>query len=363
MPDERVVIIGSGLIGLCAAAALAARGVRVTLISDHRAGEASPAAAGMLAPGVEPGAQAVRDFGVAARDRYPAFLDWVRTVTGISVALDRNGILQIAATDEDARRLRADHPSVRWLDASELARLEPSLAPSAGALWHEHDGAVDNAALFDALRAYSVREPLIELVVEAAVALEPGSNDATVRCAVGRHYTGSAVVIAAGAWTTSLRGLPRPLPIEPVRGQMLSLAPINPPLRHVIFGGGGYFVPRADGSTFVGSTMERAGFDPATTPEARAQLAFVAATLSPALAAAKVKRHWAGLRPVTPDFQPILGRDPDRRSVIYACGHSRNGILMAPLTGDCVAALACGEEPWYDLSPFSVTRFESGSRA
>ena len=75
----------------------------------------------------------------------------------------------------------------------------------------------------------------------------------------------------------------------------------------------------------------------------------------------QVTRHWAGLRPVTPDFQPILGRDPDRPSVIYACGHSRNGILMAPLTGDCVAALACGEEPWYDLSPFSVARFESGS--
>jgi glycine oxidase len=361
MAADRVTVIGGGLIGLCSSAALAARGVRVTLIADHRPGEASPAAAGMLAPGVEPAAGAVRDFGVAARDRYPAFLEWVKSVSGIMVALDRNGILQLAATEDDARRLRHENAAVRWLDAGELRKLEPSLAPAAGALLHEHDGAVDNAALCDALRAYAIREPLIDLVVEPAITLEAATEGATVRCASGRHYTASAAVIATGAWTSALRGLPRQLPIEPVRGQMLSLAPVAAPLRHVVFGGGGYLVPRADGATFIGSTMEHAGFDPGTTAEARDHLTKVAAAVCPALAGAAITRHWSGLRPLTPDFQPILGRDPDQPAVIYACGHSRNGILMAPLTGDCVAALACGEEPWYDLAPFAATRFERGS--
>ena len=124
---------------------------------------------------------------------------------------------------------------------------------------------------------------------------------------------------------------------------MLELAAA--PLRHVVFGGGGYLVPRASGTTLVGSTMERVGFDTTITGEGRAHLLGVAVAASPSLGAAPVLRHWAGLRPLTPDLQPIVGRDPERPSLVYACGHSRNGILMAPLTGEVVASLLCGEAP------------------
>jgi glycine oxidase len=131
------------------------------------------------------------------------------------------------------------------------------------------------------------------------------------------------------------------------------------PLRHVVFAGGGYLVPRSSGTTLAGSTMEKVGFDSAITGDARAHLLGVAAAASASLSAAPVLRHWAGLRPLTPDLQPIVGRDPDQPTVVYACGHSRNGILMAPLTGEVVAALLSGDAPGYDLSAFSPTRFAS----
>ena len=352
-----VVIVGSGLVGLSAAAALEERGIPVTLIAHRRAGEASPAAAGMLAPGVEAAQGPAYDFGVAARERYPSFIDWVERATGVAVALDRSGIIQLPASPEDAKRLRAEGSAEsRWIDAAELRAMEPALSPAeGGALFHANDGWVDNASLVAALRTWALRAAGVTLVDDPAVAIEPGHELATVRCASGRHHTGSTVVIAGGAWVSELPGLPRRLPIEPVRGQMLAVGAT--PFRHVVFGGGGYAVPRQSAETLIGSTMERVGFDAATTPAALKQLQTVAATLSPALGSAPTLRHWSGLRPVTPDLHPIVGRDPDASAVIYACGHSRNGILMAPLTGDVVAALACREQPWYDLSPYSPTRF------
>ena len=353
---EHVVIAGGGLVGLSTAVAVARRGIRCTLVSERRAGEASPAAAGMLAPGVEHATGPAHDFGLAARDYYPEFLAWLERATGVAVPFGPAGILQVAATTEDASRLEADAGgNARWLTPVELRKLEPALAPAAGALLHTRDGAVDNEVLVEVLRRYVASAASITVVNEAIVSIEAGSDGAAALCASGRQYAGSAVVIATGAWTGALKGLPRALPVEPVRGQMLELA--AGPLRRVVFAGGGYLVPRSSGTTLVGSTMEKVGFDSSITDDARAHLLAVAAAASPALGAAPVLRHWAGLRPLTPDLQPIVGRDPDQPTVVYACGHSRNGILMAPLTGDIVAALLAGEAPGHDLSAFAPDRF------
>jgi glycine oxidase len=362
MNDDRVIVLGYGLVALSCAAALAERGTKVTLIGRIREGEASPAAAGMLAPGVERSAGAAHAFAVAARDRYVTFLDWVERATGARIALDRNGILQVALTAGDAAALQRDRaPGAEWLDAGQLRALEAAMSPMYGGLLHESDGAVDNTALVSALRGYVARASQITVVDDLATAVEPGAEEPTVRCAAGRHYTGSAIVVATGAWAAALGGLPRAIPVEPLRGQMLELA--GAPIRHVAFAGHGYIVPRAGGTTFIGSTAEHTGFDNATTDAGAEHLRAVATGISAALGSAPTLRHWSGLRPISPDMAPIIGRDPDRPALIYAVGHSRNGILMAPLTGDCVAALACGDEPPYDLTPFSVTRFKSSSNA
>ena len=103
--------------------------------------------------------------------------------------------------------------------------------------------------------------------------------------------------------------------------------------------------------------MEEVGFDSSTTPEGLAKVKSAAAEIAPALAVTAVTQEWAGLRPITPDMLPIIGKDPELDHLIYATGHSRNGILMAPLTGETVAALAVGEAPAHDLSQFRPGRF------
>ncbi|HMI45827.1 MAG TPA: FAD-dependent oxidoreductase, partial [Gemmatimonadaceae bacterium] len=130
-----VVIVGAGLIGLTTAVALAERGVSVTLIGEHMPGEASPAAAGMLAPSVERATGPAHDFGIAARDRYPSYIEFLAERTGIRVPLNRLGILQVALSEKGIWGLRKTAlPSARWLDSKELHELEPALSHALGAM-------------------------------------------------------------------------------------------------------------------------------------------------------------------------------------------------------------------------------------
>jgi glycine oxidase len=310
----------------------------------------------MLAPGVERAAGAAHDFAIAGRDLYPEYLAALRDATGIDVPLNRDGILEVLSSDGEAESRRgALAPDSEWIEPERLRALEPQLAPMSGAILYLHDGAVDNVVLLDVLRRLVARLPEVTVIAERATAIAANEEEASVTTSGGRIVAGDMVVLAAGAWVTELRGLPRPIPVEPVRGQMISYAAA--PLSHVTYGPGGYLVPRADGRTVVGATMERTGFDDATTPEAATSLARAAAELSPPFAGARVLDQWSGLRPVTPDFLPIIGRDPEHPSLLYACGHSRNGILLAPVTAVAVAALATGATPGWDLSPFSIERF------
>lgn len=354
-----VLVVGGGLAALTATAALVRRGLSVRLVAERRAGEASPAAAGMLAPSLEAGDgdQAAHRFSLAARDRYPAFLDWLAGATGARVPLNREGILRVALTDAEGGRLRDELPrGTRWLDAPALADLEPALAHAAGAAFFPGDGAVDNVALVEALWGWAGREPRV-VVEHAIVARLSFTGEGVEVAAAGdgsRRWSAPRAVLAAGAWTGEVAGLPRPIPVEPVRGQMLALEAT--PLRHVVYGPGGYVVPRGAQRVLVGSTMERVGFDAATTAEGVAHLRRVAEGIYPALASAPELERWAGLRPVTPDLLPILGADPEEPRLVYACGYSRNGILLSPLAGECVAAVAAGETPPFDLAPFAPTR-------
>lgn len=350
-----VVVVGNGIVGLASAAALADAGLHVALVGGPQRGQASRAAAGMLAPGVERAAGPAHDFALAARDRYPSFVAMLAERTGIAVSLERRGVLQLALDRARAAELSVDLPrGARWLDAADLARLEPALAHAHGAILHEDDGSVDNRALVGALERLLERHPLVRRIAQPADGVEWDGTHPVVRIVGGEIVHGDRVVLAAGAWAPLLGGLPRPLPIEPVRGQMLALAAA--PLRHVVYGPGGYAVPRGE-RTVVGSTMERVAFDDEPTPEGLARVRAAGEAICPALTGVPVVERWAGLRPVTPDLLPIIGADPERPALVYACGHSRNGILLGPLTGDCVAALVTGAPLPADLGPFDPARF------
>ena len=356
-----VIVVGGGGVGLGIALAAAGRGLSVALVAEHRAGEAFPAAAGILAPpSLEMGEQSAtgpeHTFAVAARDRYPSYLTELAEQSGIAVPLNRAGLLHVVLDEaKAAQHAGASIPGTEWLDQAALAALEPSLAHAAGARLFPEDGSVDNVMLLHALEVAVARCARVRQLSSPAEAITIKGHGVGCRLRGGDRVSGEQLVLAAGAWSPLILGLPRPLPVEPLRGQMISIA--ASPLRHVAYGDDGYLVPRGD-MTLVGATMERTAFDVSTTADGVAGLRAAAASLCPVLAPLPVARAWAGLRPVSPDFLPIIGRDPDQPALIYACGHSRNGVLMAPLTADCVAALLVGEAPPASLSAFGIERFE-----
>jgi glycine oxidase len=220
---------------------------------------------------------------------------------------------------------------------------------------HLLDGSVDNVRLLEAMGEAVRCEWAIDLITTRAASLEWLSNGRpSVVTEDGRRHQSQSVVLAAGAWAPLIAGMPSHLRVEPVRGQMLSLHAA--PLQHAVSGPDAYLVPRGD-RTLVGSTLERVGFNARTTAAALHRLHRAAAALCPALTDARVADSWAGLRPVTPDFQPVIGPDPEFPALIYACGHGKNGILLGPLTGECVASLVAGSVSPVDLAPFAIARF------
>jgi glycine oxidase len=350
-----VTIAGAGIIGLATAAAAAQRGLTVLLIGDQRAGEASSAAAGMLAPSIERAVGPAHDFAVAARDRYPAYVEELAEQTGIRVPLNRLGILQVALTEAGVKGLRrVALPGSDWIERGPLAELEPTLGHAIGAVLNPEDGAVDNVTLMRALAALVDALPLVTRLEGTVVQVVHDGNP-RVEVAGGDSFESAWVVIAGGAWSTLIGGLPLLASVQPSRGQLIAYDAIG--LRHAVYGPRGYLVPRVNLQTIAGTTMENVGFDSNTTNEGLERVRSSSEEIAPALSITPVQNSWAGLRPVTPDLLPLLGRDPNDPAVIYACGHSRNGILLAPLTAEVVATMIAGEAVTHDLTQFRPDRF------
>ena len=308
----------------------------------------------MLAPSVEGLPADVLSAAIAARDFYPEFLARLRSRADVPVALDRRGILELATTPADLEmRARRAPGSALALDALALQHLEPQLTGHAGAVLHPHDGAVDNVTLMNALDLAVSREPRIERA-EARVNSVAFSGDvATALTTTDDRVTCGRLVLAAGAWMTGIRGLPSTIAVRPVRGQLLLLGSSD--VTHVTYGGGGYIVPRGNG-VIVGATSEEVGFECQATDTGRNALLSIARAASPALAVAPVLDHWAGLRPMSPDSLPLIGVDHDAPTLVYACGFSRNGILLAPWVANHLAPLLTHGAAPRVLMPFAHDR-------
>ena len=344
-----VIVIGDGIIGLSTALELERRGARCIVFGTQRRGIASFAAAGLLAPSIGQLPPGARPFFETSLRLYPALLaslaefdDELALMTGLLLVAD-------ASTDGESA-----NPGQR-LSPDEACRLEPSIQAPHGAVVHTNDGAIDNVRLMHALQRAAEQRQALELIADAPVSsLHMARGGATVVSESGLEAVAPYAILAAGAWSPRIHGLPRPLPVFPLKGQMLALDVC--PLSRPVVGNGVYLVPRGT-ETVVGSTSEHAGFDVSTTPQAIEALHQVAAGVCPELASSRQARAWAGIRPATPDMLPILGPDPDYPALVYATGHSRNGILLAPATAKVVADIAIGNRPTFDLSGFGFARF------
>lgn len=354
-PD--VLVVGAGIAGLTAALACAARELRVALIGPSLPGAASLASAGVLAPSVRRRPLgAVHRFMVAARDRYPDFLRGLAERTGIRPATV-TGLLEVGRSDAELATLRATPRDAdsRPVDAAEVAALEPTLRCTAGGWLHQRDGAVDAARLLEALRDAVARHPRIGHDPRAVAALEAGPFEAVMTRDDGTTARAALAILAAGAWCSRIHGHGLAVPIEPLAGEIAFATRSS--LRHVVFGASGYLVPRGD-ELLVGATSQEQGFETTPTSDALVELRGVRDRLleGGAPGHAPFHRRAVGLRPMTPDGLPVLGASARAPTLLYACGYGRNGVLMAPLAAECIAALAAGDRPPIDIAPFAPDR-------
>jgi glycine oxidase len=317
----------------------------------------------MLAPQIEAGQDdPLLELGLAAREHYALLSEELLESTGIDIGLWQEGIAAVAADEAEAAVLRSRVAWQRqqgflsdWLDAEEVAARWPWLGPTQGALWAAHEGALEPEQLVRALLADAASAGA-RVVADRATALESRGDRATGVVGERDRYAAGEVIVAAGAWSAGIEGLPRPLSVAPVRGQMAALPWPEGARRAIIYSHDCYLVGRGD-EAILGSTMEYVGFRPEVTSAGLGKIFAAATALCPSLNRAEVRRTWSGLRPMTPDGLPIIGAEPRLQGLWYATGHGRNGILLAGLTGLLLKQLLLGEPPAEDLAPYSPARF------
>lgn len=354
-----VVVVGGGLAGAATALALAERGVAVNVVDAERPGSAATgASAGMLAPQYESaGPGPLYRTLLQCRAAYPVFVDMIEELTGESLALRWDGMLVASLTDEEqhdaAAMLEWQHAEGQrgeLLDSAEAQRIQPGIAADVPSwLWLPDEGQVDAqrlaALLPAALAAAGVRTVAGRRV--ASISHTQGVAHGVV-LEDGRTLAADAVVLAAGAWSGRVEGLPRAVGVRPVRGHIIRFAARSgptetAPLRCIVATHAGrYLVPRRDGSILAGSTMDEAGFDRSIDDAGLQAVHDAAVRLYPGLAARQPAERWADLRPISVDGLPIIGPDPAVKGLYYAAGYGRNGILMAPLAGLVVANMLMG---------------------
>jgi glycine oxidase len=374
----KTVIIGAGVIGLGIAWRLAQAGCKVTVYDRGEAGRgASWAAAGMLAAAVEtePGEEPLLPLTLESQRLWPDFAAELEAATGISVEYRDEGTLVVALNRDDAESLRHSYEfqkglglDLDWLNAAEARRREPHLKPGiAAAVSSRNDHQVENRCLARALIA-ACRGAGVELHEHCAVeeVVIAGGRARGVETGRGREMA-DAVVLAAGAWSREIGGIPaahRP-PVRPIKGQMLSLQmdPAAPLLRHVVWlPNGGYLVPRNDGRLIVGGTVEERGFDTSITAGGMLTLIEGAWRAVPAIEELPIVETWVGFRPGSRDDAPMLGAS-GIDGLIIATGHHRNGILLTPISAAVISAyLLTGQLPEM-AQPFDPQRFAAAPPA
>jgi glycine oxidase len=355
-----VAIVGGGIVGLAVAWRARQRGLSVLLLERGELGAGtSRVAAGMLAPVAEAdaGERALLELGLRSARGWATFAAQLAEVSGLDVGYRPCGTLMLARDRDEAEALERERDlrerfglEVEALLPSAARRLEPALAPTVRSALHLPDDHSADPRLVCAALALAAER--------AGAVLHTGVEVADVGALPAEQ-----VVVAAGPWSGALGDEAR---VRPVKGQSLRLRdPAGPGLLERVVRWGqpspGYLVPRGDGRYVLGATQEERGFDTAVTALGVHDLLRDAAELVPGVLELEVEEAVAGLRPGTPDNAPIIGRSPSDPRVVWATGHYRNGVLLAPVTAELVVADLMGEPVDHAFGPerFAVVTAEA----
>lgn len=345
-----VLVVGGGIVGLACAWEAAKRGMHVTVVErDTFGGQASGAAAGMLAPYSEnpESPDAFFHLSLNSLRMYPAFVKEIEDVTALDIGWQRSGSVTVALHEADGLPLRSraawqaeTGAACEWLTAADLRRLEPGLTHDAVAgLWCPEESHVQAPKLVQALEA-ACRRAGVKLVdgtgeIDAfEVKREAGVKLSTMR---GGTFTADRAVLCTGAWSSNWeRWLPISVPVHPIRGQIIAYEGEAVRVRHLLFSSQAYWVGKPDGSLVCGASEDVAGYNRSVTDKGIGRLIRWSARMQPWTRGRAPDRCWAGLRPGTRDGWPLIGPVPDMPEVVLACGHYRNGILLAPATAKMI---------------------------
>lgn len=347
--SQEVIIVGAGIIGCAIGRELARRGAAVRIFESRSIGAgATHASAGVLAPYIEAHDRGpLFDLTLQSLAMYDEFIAEVSEEAGIAVEYRRCGTLEVATDAQSAERLResaaqtGDDNILQWLAADAACALEPALAGSVvGALFAPLHGYVAVPDLTEALAWAALRHGARIETTDPVTAIDRTADRLTVLTADGTTWEADRVIVAAGSWSGRIR-MPAPPPtVKPIRGQLLRLSWNGSPPRHIVWGPDCYVVPWQNGLVLVGATVEDVGFDERVTVAGVRQLLQAVSELLPGATDATFVEARAGLRPASSDGLPIVRRaSKSVPELIYATGHYRNGVLLAPLTAKLAADL------------------------
>jgi len=367
--EHDVAVIGGGAIGLACAWRAVQRGLRTVVVDSGEPG-AWQVAAGMLAPVAEAdfGERALLELGLESARRFEAFAAGLAQASGRDPGHRREGTLVVARDGDEAEALerllafhRALGSAVERLRPSQARRVEPGLAPTIRlALAVDGDHSIDPRRMVAALaEAFERGGGELRPSTRASGLSVEGGRVTGVVLDGGEAISARQVVVAAGVGSAAL-AMPEAarVPVRPVKGQVLRLRDPGGPglVTRTIRGERAYLVPRGDGGYVLGATMEERGHDTAPTAGGVYELIRDMSEVVPGVLELDVSELGAGLRPATPDNLPAIGHGA-LDGLLWAAGHHRNGVLLAPVTADLVAAALCGEPAPEWAAPADPRRF------
>lgn len=360
MVANNVVVVGGGIVGCMTAMALKKRGCHVTIverntIASQTSGESSWAGTGIVFPLLPwDYSAAVNDLTSYGIQVWPSIIKSLEATTGLSADFHQSGFLVLPPFDMQAASdwCAARNVPMQQVKASQFG---VRLVNGEEALWLPTVYQVRPPYLMKALRAW-LEQHEVRLIEQTQ--LMPLQNLAAINAwqtTDGRTIEADQFVVTSGAWSYELlKETTQQLHIKPMRGQILMYQP-QENLKQMVYREGFYLVPRLDGYLLAGSTLEDVGFNPATTEEVKFEIAAKAEAIMPSLKTAPIVKHWAGLRPGTPQNLPVISAHPTIAHLYLNTGHFRYGLTMSPASAELVADIMCGTSARLNPAPFSLT--------